>query len=308
MFIASWAPNWPPSSGYYWGIYSGIPPASPGTTGSVSFSLTAPSTPGVYYLWFVFDANLGYSQAASTFNTPLVTPAHIEILVGFGSVVSSVVQADADSTLFVLPDFNAGETGSMHTGAAKCGGRVTALATDVYAATYLFGSLWAPPQNEVEDTNSAYISQSSGSCGQPTTPASEPVVAVAGPPVSEVVNYYESSGQTPLFFGYNGQAQECITRRDTGATVVCTLPTATNDYFLMEAFTDSAGRMVLIIYGLQWGGTLAGFQYLVNYVWWNPSAYNSNWYVFRWQDATSGASANGIPDPDDTYTLIANGP
>jgi hypothetical protein len=184
---------------------------------------------------------------------------------------------------------------------------VPALATDVYAATYLFGSFTNPAQNEILDTNSAYISQSAGSCGQPSTPASQPLVTVGGPVPSEVVGYYESTGQTPLVFYYNSAAQECIARRDTGATVVCFTPTATNDVFLMEAFTDSAGRTVYITYGLQWGGALAGIQYVVNSVLQNPSAYTNSWYVYQWQDATSGVSANGIPDPGDTYTLIASG-
>jgi hypothetical protein len=180
----------------------------------------------------------------------------------------------------------------------------------VYAATYLFGAFTNPAQNEVLDTNPTYVSQSSSSCGEPLTssiPTSQPLVAVAGPPVSEVVNYYESTGQTPLVFYYNSQGQECITNKASGF-YVCATPTATNDYFLMEAFTDAAGRTVYIIYGLQWGGTLAGFQYVVNSVLKNPSSYTASWYVYRWQDATSGPSANGIPDPGDTYTQIASGP
>jgi hypothetical protein len=215
-----------------------------------------------------------------------------------------VVAAPTDSAWFVLPDFTAGESGSMHTSAGKCGGYVAALATDVYAGTYLFGALTNPAQNEVLDTNGAYVSQSAGSCGQPLTSTSQPLVAVAGPVVNEVVGYYEESTMSPLYYN----AVECIVRRDTGAYLDCSTPTATNDVFVMEAFTDPAGRTVFIIYGRQWGGTLAGFEYLVNFVLKNPSAYTSSWYVYRWQDATSGPSANGIPDPGDTYTPIASGP
>ena len=223
------------------------------------------------------------------------------------NTISSVVSAGAGSVWFVLPDFTAGESGTMHTSAAKCGGNVAALATDVYSATYLFGALTNPQQNEVLDTNSAYVSQSGGSCGQPTTPTSQPLVAISGPVVSEVVDYYESKEATsPLYFYYNN-GQECFARRDTGATVACFNPTATNDVFLMEAFTDASGRTVYIIYGLQWGGTLAGFEYVVNFVLKNPSNYADSWYVYRWQDATSGPSDNGIPDAGDTYTQIAVG-
>ena len=185
------------------------------------------------------------------------------------------------------------------------------MATDVYAATYLFGALTNPAQNEILDTNSVYVSQSSSSCGQPNTstmPASQPLVTAGGPVTSEVVNYYESTGQTPLTFYYNSQAQECIEVRATDVTVVCATPTATNDYFWMEVFTDTAGRTVFIISALQWGGELAAYQYVVNFVLRNPSSYTASWYVYEWQDAASGVSHNSIPDPGDTYTPIASGP
>jgi hypothetical protein len=179
------------------------------------------------------------------------------------------------------------------------------LATDVYAATYLFGAFTNPAQNEVLDTNGAYVSQSAGvsSCGQPTTPTSLPLVAVAGTAVNEVVGYYDAT-VSPLTYNTNG----CIVRRDTGATLDCSTPTATNDVFIMETFQDQAGRTVYIIYGRGWGGTLAGFQYVVNFVLKNPSSYPASWYVYQWTDATSGVSANSISDPGDTYTQIATGP
>jgi hypothetical protein len=76
----------------------------------------------------------------------------------------------------------------------------------------------------------------------------------------------------------------------------------------MEAFGDLAGRAIFIIYGLNWPGTLAGYEYLADFVLKNPTAYPSSWYVYKWQDAASGPSANSIPDAGDTYTLIASGP
>ncbi len=185
-----------------------------------------------------------------------------------------------------------------------------ALATDVYAGTYLFGALKNPQQNEILDTNSAYVSQSSSSCGQPSTAAinpSQPLVTIAGPAVNEVVYYYESvEKSSPLYYNY---ATGCITRRDTNAGVSCNFPsTPTSDVFVMEAFIDQAGRTVYIIYGLNWPGTLAGYEVLVNFVLRNTSGYSKSWYVYKWTDATSGVSANSIPDPGDTYTQIASGP
>jgi hypothetical protein len=79
MLIASWTPSWPPPRGYYWGIYTGSPPPSPGVSGSTSLTVTAPSTPGTYYLWFVFDANYGIDQAAADFRSQLSPPGPIEI-------------------------------------------------------------------------------------------------------------------------------------------------------------------------------------------------------------------------------------
>jgi len=191
----------------------------------------------------------------------------------------------------------------VHNSAPKCGGVAVALATDVYSATYLFGAL-TNNQSEVLDTNSAYVSQAASSCGEPTTSTAQSVVAIAGPLVNEVVHYYESA-TSPLYYNLGAG---CIVRRDTGASVDCSKPTATNDVFVMEAFMDPAGRTVFIIYGRGWPGTLAGFEFVVNFVLKNPSAYTSSWYVYRWQDAISGPSANGIPDPGDIYTQIASGP
>ena len=224
--------------------------------------------------------------------------------------ISSVVSAGVGSAWFVLPDYTAGQGSMTHYSAGKCGGVRVALATDVYAGTYLFGALTNPQQNEILDTNSAYVSQSSSSCGQPSTAAinpSQPLVTIAGPAANEVVYYYESiEKSSPLYYNF---ANGCITRRDTGVGVSCNFPsTPTSDVFVMEAFIDQAGRTVYIIYGLNWPGTLAGYEVLVNFVLRNTSGYSKSWYVYKWTDATSGVSANSIPDPGDTYTQIASGP
>jgi len=161
-------------------------------------------------------------------------------------------------------------------------------------------------QNEVLDTNPTYVSQSSGSCGQPTAniPSSVPLVLIAGPSVNEAVNYYNTF--SPLYYNY---ATGCVTRRDTGATIECAYPsTPTDDLFIMEAFTDAFGRTVFLIYGDNWPGTLAAYEYVVNSVLKTPSNYPASWYVYTWQDAASGVSANSIPDPGDAYTQIASGP
>jgi hypothetical protein len=278
-----------------------------GTTITVTNSLKdqsgnaiVPSCVNTGYTGETNNLNLG---SCSTNGNQIVFTESNPLQVG---QISSVVSAGVGSDWFVLPDYTAGQGSMTHTSAVKCGGVKAALATDVYAGTYLFGALTNPQQNEILDTNSAYVSQSS-SCGQPTTNPSQPLVTIAGPAVSETVYYYESvEKSSPLYYNY---ATGCITRRDTGVGVSCNFPsTPTKDVFVMEAFIDQAGRTVYITYGLNWPGTLAGYEYLVNFVLKNPSGYSKSWYVYQWQDAASGVSANSIPDPGDTYTQLATGP
>jgi GTPase SAR1 family protein len=91
LFICSWTPTWPPSSAYYNGIYSSIPPSYPGNSGSGTASFTAPSTPGTYYIWLCFGANYGYPQAASTYTTSLSgLPAPIKVVVSSTPTPTSI--------------------------------------------------------------------------------------------------------------------------------------------------------------------------------------------------------------------------
>ena len=276
------------------------------TTTSTSATTTYATSTSTYTT--VTTTTTSVCTLSSTSTTVSTSTSSIP-LVSVGQI-SSVVSAGVGSDWFVLPDYTAGQGSMTHTSAGKCGGVRVALATDVYAGTYMFGSLTNPQQNEILDTNSAYVSQSSSSCGQPSTAAinpSQPLVTIAGPAVNEVVYYYESvEKSSPLYYNF---ANGCITRRDTGVGVSCNFPsTPTSDVFVMEAFTDQAGRTVYIIYGLNWPGTLAGYEVLVNFVLRNTSGYSKSWYVYKWTDATSGVSANSIPDPGDTYTQIASGP
>ena len=287
---------------------------NPGTSITVTNTLTDQSVGGGNVIvpscrsisYTAETNNLDLGSCSSNSNGQIVfTESNQEL----GSI-SSVVSAGVGSVWFVLPDYMAGQGSMTHYSAAKCGGVRVALATDVYAGTYLFGSLKNPQQNEILDTNSAYVTQFSSPCGQPRTAAinpSQPLVTIAGPAANEVVNYYESiEKSSPLYYNF---ATGCITRRDTGVGVSCNFPsTPTSDVFVMEVFTDQAGRTVYIIYGLNWPGTLAGYEVLVNFVLRNPSGYSKSWYVYKWTDATSGVSANSIPDPGDTYTQIASGP
>jgi hypothetical protein len=81
LFICSWTPTWPPPNEYYNGIYSDIPTSS-GTSGAGTASFNAPSTPDTYYIWFCFDADYSFEEAANSFPTSLSgLPGAIKVVV-----------------------------------------------------------------------------------------------------------------------------------------------------------------------------------------------------------------------------------
>jgi len=104
LLIYSWTPSWPPPKGYYVGIYNGIPPSYPGTTGSVQVDITVPTTSGTYYLWLGWAAHYGIDQAASTFTKPLSLPAYVKIVVQGYSLSVDFVEANVNGKQINSPD------------------------------------------------------------------------------------------------------------------------------------------------------------------------------------------------------------
>jgi hypothetical protein len=86
FIIYSWTPSWPPSSEYYHGVYHGMPGLYPGASGSHSFTFTAPSSPGTYYLYWCSSANYSIPQGVSTYTQALSPPGHAKIVVKSPSV------------------------------------------------------------------------------------------------------------------------------------------------------------------------------------------------------------------------------
>ncbi|MEM1554724.1 MAG: prenyltransferase/squalene oxidase repeat-containing protein [Thermoproteota archaeon] len=79
--IVSWTPKWPPPASYYVPLYDGAPGRYPGVSQTQSFSVTVPSTPGTYYIWFCYNLHYSMGQAITEFTNPLPLPAHIKIIV-----------------------------------------------------------------------------------------------------------------------------------------------------------------------------------------------------------------------------------
>ena len=181
---------------------------------------------------------------------------------------------------------------------------VAAIATDIFAAQYLMGGS-SNPQNAILDTNSAYISQADGDFGNATIDG--PIVTVGGPLVSETVYYYMyTSNETQLFWDSGAGA---IKRRDTGATVTSETSNATKDFFVVESFVDSQGRVVYMFWGRGARGTMAATCFMMEVLLKPSNPYgDTSWFVVRWNEASSGPSVNSFPDAGDTYTVLASGP
>ena len=64
------------------------------------------------------------------------------------------------------------------------------------------------------------------------------------------------------------------------------------DMFIIEAFTDTNGRTVFIVYGFGWKGTFAGRLYFKNRIYPNITTFTDAWYVFEWVDGDTTVSCN----------------
>jgi hypothetical protein len=231
--------------------------------------------------------------------------------VPLSTIQSLVYGASSDSVYVVLPDYT-GTNYPSHTPATKCGGVLDGLSTDIFAGSYVLGSL-PHPQYEVLDT-SQYLSQTSQACGEPLMSSTYPIVAFASFYVNELVAYYDSTQQTPVYLTDNATANTIMQRTgqlSTGNVIVSENNTQRDsgvvDYFVIQAFQDTNGRTVFLLWGIGWTGTYAATVYFVTNILPNIASYTDGWYVYRWNDATSGQSHNSIPDAGDTFTLINSG-
>ena len=90
------------------------------------------------------------------------------------------------------------------------------------------------------------------------------------------------------------------------SVLVSFTPSSTNDLFIIQIFTDSDGRNVVLVYGLAGRGTLAGAIYFQA----NVELFDGQqgFWIYEWID--SGVlGAQGHPDAlgTDTYDLVISG-
>ena len=274
------------------------PTSGPLPLDSILTISTSPSTPVGCYSVTVKATGGIYSATTKVTLGVVLSSQGVE---GMGPYVKN---ACARTVYFVLPDY----AGPMHQPAAKCGGVNAAALSDYSAGGYVLGLL-KNQQNQVLDTSST-ISQTS--CGNPSSIGGgglTSVVTLAGPGVNELVHYYEQvAGIAPVFFLWDGTRNNFIVR-STGVNY--TVPNgagntlAGDDLFLIETFADGPTRLVFTLYGFSWQGTLAAGVFFSSFMSPQLAQFQNAWYIYRWQDASSGTSHNSFPDPADVYTLLA---
>ena len=90
LFIASWTPSWPPNMNFIRSVYTGYPTSTgpPGTKGSASFQITAPTETGTYLLWFVWLSGYRFVTygLSIVFPSPLKPPGHVKVIVSIHTV------------------------------------------------------------------------------------------------------------------------------------------------------------------------------------------------------------------------------
>ena len=212
------------------------------------------------------------------------------------SAGTDVVNAPADSVIYVLPDW---QTGASHT---KPPGVQPALLSDFTALGFMFGAS-SSTQIMVLDTNSTYF--------DPTTGAPKisngVLVVFAGPIVNGVVRYYEGAGVSPLkFHPITVDGTQYYAWYDRQGNVVASMPSSAgggaSDMFLLEYFLDANNNKVFIIYGFAWKGTYVGGVFFKTYILPNIASATHGWYVFQWDDV----NGNGLPDPYEVNTTPVN--
>lgn len=89
FFVVSWTPSWPPSTGYYFPMYNGMPGLAPGINQTQTLTVTVPSTPGTYYIWFLMGSFDSMQDAVNSYTSEPPLPAHLEVTTLEGTLWNS---------------------------------------------------------------------------------------------------------------------------------------------------------------------------------------------------------------------------
>ncbi|OGD54034.1 hypothetical protein A3K80_00260 [Candidatus Bathyarchaeota archaeon RBG_13_38_9] len=252
-----------PSGGNYWSNYTGVD-LNKGVNQNLLGSDGIGDTP------YIIDGN-------NKDNYPLMNPWETFVI---SDIASDVIDANENTVYFIYPDYQG----------VKPPGVKYAMLSDWTAAGYIVG-MCSNRQYEVTDTNSSIVDSSDGSLKL----SNETVVLFGGPVVNAPVNYYEKNRIAPLYFNNAGGVLYWHlangTRLDDTAMTFSELETG-NDMFVVEAFKDSSGNSIFIVYGYEWKGTFAGGKFFKFVIYPDISSYTDSFYVFRWTDSNGNDFAD----------------
>jgi len=248
--------------------------------------------------FFVQDLATNSSSAAVQL-TILANPAMLNLIFGFTTNSSG-------SVLLVVGDISLNPHGPKPSGVGYQAGR------DTTPIGFLSGML-LNNQPTVYDTNTGFVN---GSTGRPLTGSYSTIFVVGGPDVNAASYYYQTTGvdadRAPVSSSVAGSNYVWT---DRNGTQVLSVPQSSNavppgksDVFTIEILHDSGERQVVLMYGTTYLGTWAAAYYFKYILYPNIATYTNGYYIIRWTDATTGLSANGIPDSGDTYTILATAP
>jgi hypothetical protein len=220
------------------------------------------------------------------------------------SSISSFTASSAGSTLLLTGDIAVNPQGTKRVGVGFQAGR------DTTPLGFVSGML-DTSQLTVFDTNTAYVDTSTG------RPIGDwPLIFSVGGPLSNAVTYYYEHATTPADkapvklsippgdYAWTDRNGVEVARVSQSSTSV---PPGSSDVFVIQILRDADGRLVVLMYGTCYVGVWAAAWYFKFMVYPTVSSWQDSYYIVRWTDAASGASANRTPDAGDAFTILAQG-
>jgi len=193
---------------------------------------------------------------------------------------------------------------------AKPLGAAAASVSDWLASSLIYVTLGNA--TEGLDTDPGYVDQTTG---DPVGAPGEAIVSFGGPIVNPVVRRGETpfgpiEDRAPVRFHMEGEILSFRERDGTpipGASLRLVDVSRGKDLFVIETYSDSEGRHLLLFYGLGWKGTYAAGKYYFKEIHGDPASYPYVWLVVLWEDLNGDGFVNA-PGDGDGYTVIATGP
>ena len=158
-----------------------------------------------------------------------------------------------------------------------------------------------PPTTTTVDTRNGGVLATSG---QPLMGRTETYFAAGGSFAQPFVNWYESSGRSPV----SDSSTSTVASLSNAGSVIFSEPVAnlgpSLDYFALEFVrSEPTGPLSVIGYGFYAPGTAAAAWYFEHRVLAQRATFTAGWYVVRWNDL----DGDHLPSEADQFTMLRSG-